>query len=70
MMGQLPTGQNALFYEFCLEKHVPPDHLLRRIDTFLDLSHLREHLTDFYSATGRPSIDPKLMIRMLIVGYC
>ena len=70
MMGQLPPGQNALFYEFCLEKHVPPDHLLRQIDTFLDLRHLREHLTDFYSTTGRPSIDPELMIRMLIVGYC
>ena len=70
MMGQLPPGQNSLFYEFCLEKHVPPDHLLRQIDTFLDLDHLREHLTDFYSTTGRPSIDPELMIRMLIVGYC
>jgi len=70
MMGQLPAGQNALFYEFCLEKHVPPDHLLRRIDTFLDLDNLRQHLTTFYSTTGRPSVDPELMIRMLIVGYC
>ena len=70
MMGQLPAGQNALFYEFCLEKHVPPDHLLRQIDTFLDLSNLRQRLTAFYSTTGRPSVDPELMVRMLIVGYC
>ncbi|MCP5438706.1 MAG: transposase [Chromatiaceae bacterium] len=70
MMGQLPPGQNALFYEFCIEKHIPPDHLLRQIDTFLDLNHLREHLSDFYSTTGRPSVDPGLMVRMLIVGYC
>jgi transposase len=70
MMGQLPPGQNALFYEFCIEKHIPPDHLLRQIDTFLDLNHLREHLSDFYSTTGRPSVDPELMVRMLIVGYC
>ena len=70
MMGQLPAGQNALFYEFCLEKHVPLDHLLRQIDTFLDLSNLRQHLTAFYSTTGRPSVDPELMVRMLIVGYC
>jgi len=65
-MGQLPPGQNALFYEFCLERHIPPDHLLRQIDTFLDLGHLRERRTDCYSTTGRPSIDPELMIRMLI----
>jgi transposase len=70
MMGQLPAGQNALFYEFCLEKLVPPDHLLRQIDVFLDLSNLRQHLTAFYSTTGRPSVGPELMIRMLIVGYC
>ena len=70
MMGQLPAGQNALFYEFCLERHVPSDHLLRQIDSFLDLGNLRQHLTPFYSLTGRPSVDPELMIRMLIVGYC
>jgi hypothetical protein len=49
---------------------VPADHLLRGIDTFLDLSALRQQLAPFYSHTGRPSIDPELMIRMLIVGYC
>lgn len=70
MMGQQPPDQNALFYDFCIERHVPPDHLLRQIDQVLDLSHLRQHLTSYYSTTGRPSIDPELMIRMLIVGYC
>ena len=70
MMGELPTSQNELFYDFCLEKYVPHDHLLRQIDHFLELSQLRDHLSAFYSTTGRPSIDPELMIRMLIVGYC
>ena len=70
MMGQMPPDQNALFYDFCLEKHVPSGHLLRRIDALLDLNILRQHLADFYSTTGRPSIDPELMIRMLLVGYC
>ena len=46
MMGQLPPDQNALFYDFCLEKYVPPDHLLRKIDHVLDLNNLREHLQD------------------------
>jgi len=69
-MGQLPAAQNELFYEFCLENHVPPHHLLRQIDQVLDLKFLRQHLTPFYSHTGRPSIDPELMIRMLIIGYC
>jgi hypothetical protein len=49
---------------------VPADHLLRSIDRFVDLSDIREHLRPFYSETGRPSIDPELMIRMLIIGYC
>ena len=70
MMGQLPPSQNTLFYDFCLEQYVPQDHLLRQIDPFLDLSHLRDHLASYYSHTGRPSVDPELMIRMLIVGYC
>lgn len=70
MMGQLTAGQSALFYDFCLDDHVPHDHLLRQIDRLLDLSELRNHLAPFYSHTGRPSIDPELMIRMLIVGYC
>jgi transposase len=70
MMGQLPAQQNALFYEFCLEKHIPEDHLLRQIDQFLDFDQTRVHLDPFYSHTGRPSIDPELMIRMLLIGYC
>ena len=70
MMGQLAPAQNALFYDFCLEQYVSQDHLLRQIDPFLDLSPLRDHLSDFYSDTGRPSVDPELLIRMLIVGYC
>jgi len=70
MMGQQGGNQEQLFYSFNLDTHVPQDHLLRGIDRFLDLSELREHLAPFYSHTGRPSIDPQLMIRMLIVGYC
>ncbi|MEJ2094959.1 MAG: IS1182 family transposase [Gammaproteobacteria bacterium] len=70
MMGELPPDQNALFYEFCLENYVPQDHLLRKIDPLLDLSALRKSLSRFYSHTGRPSIDPEVMLRMLIVGYC
>lgn len=70
MMGQQPPDQNALFYEFCLEKYVPQDHLLRQIDALLDLSELRNHLSTSYSHTGRPSVDPEVLLRMLIVGYC
>jgi transposase len=62
--------QEALFYGFSLERHVPDNHTLRRIDRFVDLSDLRVHLGPYYSDVGRPSIDPELMIRMLIVGYC
>lgn len=69
-MGQLPAAQNALFYDFCLERHIPSDHLLRQINEFLDFDAIRQHLKPFYSYTGRPSIDPELMIRMLLVGYC
>lgn len=70
MMGERTVAQEPLFYEFSLERHVPADHLLRLIDRFVDLSGLREHLRPYYSEVGRPSIDPELMIRMLIVGYC
>ena len=69
MMGPRQVAQGALFYAFSIEDHVPADHLLRRIDRFVDLSEIRRFLAPFYSATGRPSIDPELMIRMLIVGY-
>jgi transposase len=69
MMGARAAVQEELFYGFSLEQHVPADHLLRSIDRFVDLSGIR-HLAPFYSAMGRPSIDPELLIRMLIVGYC
>jgi transposase len=69
MMGPRQVAQGALFYEFSLESHVPADHLLRAIDRFVDLSGIRRDLAPFYSAIGRPSIDPELMIRMLLVGY-
>ncbi len=70
MMGRLTDDGDKLFYSFSLDKKVPADHLLRRIDRFLEFDDLRRHLQRFYSHTGRPSIDPELMIRMLIVGYC
>ena len=69
MMGQRSGGHRQLFYSFNLDDHVPSDHLLRGIDRFLDLGDLRGHLAPFYSHTGRPSVDPELMVRMLIVGY-
>jgi transposase len=70
MMGHRQFEQTALFYEFSLERHVPSDHLLRSIDRFVALGELRRELVPFYSAIGRPSIDPELMIRVLIIGYC
>lgn len=70
MMGQQNGSQDRLFYSFNLGAHVPADHLLRGIDRVLDLTDLRRHLAAFYSHTGRPSIDPELMVRMLLVGYC
>jgi len=70
MMGQQAGAQDQLFYSFSLETHIPSDHILRSIDRFLHLGALRQHLSSFYSHTGRPSIDPELMIRMLIIGYC
>lgn len=70
MMGSQGSAQEQLFYSFSLEDQVPHDHLLRGIDRFLDLGELRQRLAPFYSHTGRPSIDPELMVRMLVVGYC
>lgn len=70
MMGDRRVDQAALFYEFSLERHVPVDHMLRSIDRFVDLDGVRAHVAPFYSPIGRPSIDPELLIRMLIVGYC
>lgn len=68
MMGR-QVAQGSLFYGFRLEDHVPGDHLLRRIDGLLDFGFVREALAGSYSAAGRPSIDPELMLRMLLVGY-
>ena len=72
MMGRQDRDQRQLFYEFSLDEMVPADHLLRRINVFATavLADLHEQLKTFYSDIGRPSIDPELMIRMLLVGYC
>ncbi|CAD6560863.1 transposase [Paraburkholderia sabiae] len=70
MMGQRSGDQDRLFYTFNLDDHIPKDHLLRGINHFFDAGDLRKHMAPFYSHTGRPSIDPELMIRMLIIGYC
>src|SRR5262245_26927640 len=69
MMGRRGTRQGQFFYEFKLDEVVPPDHLVRRIDAVLDLGWVHKELAPYYSDTGRPSIDPVLMMRMLIVGY-
>src|SRR3984885_8330739 len=68
MMGRQDEPER-LFYKFSLERHVPEDHLLRQIDAVLDLSGIRRALAPYYAAGGRPSVDPGLMIRMLLVGY-
>lgn len=70
MMGPRQVAQGAPFYDFSLEDQIPQDHMLRSIDRFVDLEDLRHRLAPYYSAMGRPSVDPELMIRMLIVGYC
>jgi transposase len=72
MMGRRTGDQSHLFYLFNLERRIPAGHLLRRINPVVSrlLGELRDKLMPFYSEIGRPSIDPELMIRMLIVGYC
>ncbi len=70
MMGERAVLQEPLFFGFSLERHVPADHMLRSIDRFVDLDGVRAHLRPYYSPIGRPSIDPELLIRMLLVGYC
>jgi transposase len=70
MLGERKVDQSSLFFEFSLERHVPASHLLCAIDRFVDLGEVRAHLAPFYSPMGRPSIDPELLIRMLLVGYC
>ena len=68
-MGRRNQNHGQLFYEFCLDDVVPDDHLARKIRGILDLSWVYAALAPYYSTTGRPSIDPVLMIRMLIIGY-
>src|ERR1700756_315567 len=69
MMGRRSRDQGQLFYEFHLDEMVPADHLVRKVGALLDLSWVYRALAPHYSAIGRPSIDPVLMIRMLILGY-
>jgi transposase len=68
MMGQQPRT-DSLFYYFRLEDQIPDDHLLKRLDRFIDFGFFRERLRDTYSAMGRPSIDPEVLLRLLLVGY-
>jgi transposase len=68
MMGQQPRTE-SLFYYFRLQDQIPEDHLLRLIDSHIDFSFVREQLKDFYSPMGRPSIDPEVLLRLLLVGY-
>jgi len=72
MMGRQDRDQGRLFYEFNLDNVIPRDHLLRQMNGFVAaaLDDLHQQLRPFYSDIGRPSVDPELMIRMLIVGYC
>src|SRR4029453_8356150 len=69
MMGRLKHDQRQLFYSFCLEEVVPDDHLVRDISAVLDLSWVHAELGAYYPKIGRPSIDPMVIIRMLIIGY-
>jgi transposase len=69
MMGRLKGDQSQLFYEFRLDDVVPDDHLVQDISAVLDLSWVHAELAPYYPKIGRPSIDPVLMIRMLIIGY-
>src|SRR5260370_12307632 len=72
MMGGRSGVRASLFYQSWLAERVPKEHLLRRIDGFVPavLADMHERLKPYYSEIGRPSVDPELMIRMLIVGYC
>ena len=72
MMGRRKRDQGKLFYEFRLEDRIPKSHLLRRMNVFVTaaLADLHKELSPFYAEIGLPSVDPELMIRMLLVGYC
>ena len=68
MMGQ-QSREESLFYSFRLEDQIPETHLLRLIDRYVDFTFVRDRLKSFYSPTGRPSIDPETLLRLLLVGY-
>jgi len=68
MMGQQAPSE-ALFYYFRLEDHVPENHVLRLIDKHISFDCVREQLKNSYSDTGRPSVDPELLLRILLIGY-
>ena len=69
MMGRLETDREQLFYSYRLDELVPADHMVRKLDAVLDLSWLGAELAPYHSHTGPPSIDPEVMLRMLLVGY-
>jgi hypothetical protein len=69
MMGDRQVDRGALFYKFSIDRHVPAEHMVRALDRFVDLADIRAHLTPT-APQGRPSVDPELLIRMLLVGYC
>lgn len=68
MMGHQPRTE-SLFYYFRLEEQIPENHLLRLIDRYVDFSFVRDRLRPLYSQTGRPSVDPEVLLRLLLVGY-
>ena len=68
--GSVGSGSGAAVHHFRLEDQVPANHLLRKLDALLDFDLVRKQLEPFYSEIGRPSVDPELMIRMLLIGYC
>src|SRR5580700_7540642 len=72
MMGRQTADQVQFFYAFKLDERIPKAHLLRRIDVFATqaLAEVHREMANYYSHTGRPSIDPELLLRMLLVGYC
>ena len=68
MMGRHSRSE-SLFYYFRLEDQVPENHLLRLIDKHIDFGFVHQRVEDSYSDTGRPSIDPELLLRILLIGY-
>src|ERR1022692_1394077 len=69
LMMRQHTRSESLFYYFRLEDHVPENHRLRLIDRHISFGFVLEKLKDSYSENGRPSIDPELLLRILLIGY-